>query len=167
MHRRMKSKFLSIAISLAVSIPAFAGTSAAIDNIVYEPTITSDSSQNAPASEDQIATDSYNTQVCRSDRKNISENAWPADMVTGTLPVVYINTQDAAPIVDKVNPIPAGYYMDPMGSDYAAEGSAQEPITLTIRGRGNSTWLQPKKPYKLKSTRSRAFSAFPRASITL
>ena len=53
--------------------------------------------------------------------------------------------------------------MDPMGSDYAAEGSAQEPIALTIRGRGNSTWLQPKKPYKLKFDKKQSLFGLPKS----
>lgn len=159
----MKQRLLPIVILLAACFPALAGSSAVMGNIVYTPAAASDSPQAVPATEDQSVSDSHKAHGDRSDCAKVSENAWPASMVTGTLPVVYINTQDAAPIVDKVNPIPAGYYMDPMGSDYAAEGSAQEPIALTIRGRGNSTWLQPKKPYKLKFDKKQSLFGLPKS----
>ena len=87
----------------------------------------------------------------RADETTPDETAWPATMVSGTLPVVYINTEDAKPIVDKINPIPAGFWLDPMGhSEIEAVGSAEAPIALTIRGRGNASWKFVKKPYKLK-----------------
>lgn len=159
----MKQRLLPIVILLAACFPALAGSSAVIGNNVYTPAAASDSPQAVPATEDQSVSESHKAHGDRSDCAKVSENAWPASMVTGTLPVVYINTQDAAPIVDKVNPIPAGYYMDPMGSDYAAEGSAQEPIALTIRGRGNSTWLQPKKPYKLKFDKKQSLFGLPKS----
>ncbi len=61
------------------------------------------------------------------------------------LPVVRIDTQDAAPILDKENYVPATMTLDPNGSDFAAYSG-----TLGIRGRGNSTWLANKKPYRLR-----------------
>ncbi len=61
------------------------------------------------------------------------------------LPVIRIDTQDAAPILDKENYVPATMTLDPNGSSYDAYSG-----TLGIRGRGNSTWLEPKKPYRLR-----------------
>ncbi len=61
------------------------------------------------------------------------------------LPVVRIDTQNAAPILDKENYVPATMTLDPNGSAFAAYSG-----TLGIRGRGNSTWLEPKKPYRLR-----------------
>lgn len=74
-----------------------------------------------------------------------------ASYCTNTLPVIYINTENAAPIVNKVDPIPATLYITtPENSDYKSLGSPEEGIELTIRGRGNASWNWPKKPYKLK-----------------
>ncbi|MDQ2679088.1 MAG: CotH kinase family protein [Actinomycetota bacterium] len=61
------------------------------------------------------------------------------------LPVIRIDTQGAAPILDKENYVPATMTLDPNGSAYPAYSG-----TLGIRGRGNSTWLEPKKPYRLR-----------------
>ena len=60
------------------------------------------------------------------------------------LPVVIINTENKAEILDKENWITANMMIDGIGEFENYEG------TLTIRGRGNSTWLYPKKPFALK-----------------
>lgn len=89
---------------------------------------------------------------------------YPASMASGTLPVVYINTENTAPVVDKINAIPAGLYVDPMNaSQYDPVGSPEEPIVLTIRGRGNSTWQMPKKPYKLKFENKTSLLGLPKS----
>lgn len=69
---------------------------------------------------------------------------------SGTLPVMFINTD--APITSKELYIKASCYIDNMGSaDYKSLGSADEPISLLIKGRGNYTWKDfAKKPYRLK-----------------
>ena len=81
------------------------------------------------------------------------EQNWPASMASGTLPIMHIDTEDGVPIVDKVTPIQAGLWIEipeDCGDKDFALGSHDQPIKLTIRGRGNSTWLADKKPYKLK-----------------
>jgi len=66
---------------------------------------------------------------------------------TGTLPIVHISTEDAAPIVDKVTPVPGEMIVED------TDGTLSEPMSLTIRGRGNSSWKYSiKKPYKVKFT---------------
>lgn len=77
----------------------------------------------------------------------LSQDSLPELYPSGTLPVINITTENHAPIVDKINPINAVCNIDvPDGSDYPALSDA----TITIRGRGNSTWRWPKKPYKIK-----------------
>jgi len=60
------------------------------------------------------------------------------------LPVVAIYTENRAEIEDKENWIRAKMTIDGVGKFDDYEG------TLTIRGRGNSTWDYPKKPYAIK-----------------
>ena len=60
------------------------------------------------------------------------------------IPSVYINTRGGAPILDKENYVEATIKIDGDGKYDNFEG------TTSIRGRGNSTWGMPKKPYKLK-----------------
>lgn len=71
---------------------------------------------------------------------------------SGTLPVMFINTADNAPVVDKETYLDATWYLDPMGvPGVEALGSASEPLATQIKGRGNYTWVGfDKKPYRLK-----------------
>lgn len=71
--------------------------------------------------------------------------------ISGTLPVVYITTQNKQAITDTETQIPMTLYIDSVIADYHPLGSAQAPISGTIKGRGNWTWRGfDKKPYKIK-----------------
>lgn len=71
---------------------------------------------------------------------------------SGTLPVIYINTENNAEIVSKEDYLNATYWLDPNGADdVEALGSKNSPLELQIKGRGNYTWTSfDKKPYKMK-----------------
>ena len=75
-----------------------------------------------------------------------------ATTYSGTLPVLFINTDGGVSITSKENYVNAKYYLDPMGSENVqAIGSAQAPLDMQIRGRGNYTWVGfDKKPYRIK-----------------
>ena len=71
---------------------------------------------------------------------------------SGTLPVLYIQTENSAAITSKEDYINATYYLDNMGlSDYQSIGSKAEPLAMEIKGRGNYSWTGfDKKPYRIK-----------------
>ncbi len=71
---------------------------------------------------------------------------------SGTLPVLYINTEGNKPITSKETYLKGTYYLDPRGIDgVEAIGSQSSPLALQIKGRGNFTWNAfEKKPYRLK-----------------
>lgn len=70
---------------------------------------------------------------------------------SNTVPVFYISTVNAQPIIDKENYVDGTYYVTvPKRSEFAPVASSDNPASLKIRGRGNATWKMPKKPYKLK-----------------
>ena len=73
---------------------------------------------------------------------------------SGTLPVLYIQTENNTPITSKEDYLQATYYLDAMGvSGYESIGSAAAPLTMEIKGRGNYTWRDfEKKPYRIKLT---------------
>ena len=76
-----------------------------------------------------------------------------------TLPIIYINTQQAQSIVSKNDYINATYYIDPTITSDDSIGSIDNQLPLEIRGRGNSTWLYPlKKPYRLKLKQKEALT---------
>lgn len=68
-----------------------------------------------------------------------------------SLPVVRIKTEGNAPIADKENYVPGSVMFLDRSNLYSAVDSAFfEMKENGIRGRGNSTWGMPKKPYKIK-----------------
>lgn len=75
-----------------------------------------------------------------------------AQSASGTLPVMYINTEGGAAITSKETYLDATCYIDALGLDgYESMGSASSPLALQIKGRGNYTWTGfEKKPYRLK-----------------
>ena len=90
---------------------------------------------------------------------------WPYTMASGTIPTLHINTDQLRPILDKINYIDAGCWLDvPEGQNrWEALGSALSPVSLEIRGRGNHTWYNlPKKAYKLKFSKKTSVLAMPK-----
>lgn len=75
-----------------------------------------------------------------------------ASSYSGTLPVLFINTENGVKIVSKEDYVNATYYLDNMGIDYVeALGTKENQLPLEIRGRGNYTWTGfDKKPYRIK-----------------
>ena len=72
-----------------------------------------------------------------------------AEMFFSELPVVYINTENGAEIVSKEDYIDAKLIIQ--GNEtYNSKTITLYSGTTEIRGRGNSTWVLPKKPYRLK-----------------
>ena len=72
-----------------------------------------------------------------------------AEMFFSKLPVVYINTENGAQIVSKEDYIDAELTIQ--GNEtYNSDTTTLYSGATEIRGRGNSTWGLPKKPYKLK-----------------
>jgi len=69
------------------------------------------------------------------------------------LPVIIINTSQE--VVDKVTWIPASYSIHDSNGILIIEG------TTGIRGRGNSTWGMPKKPYNLNLDTATNFLGMP------
>ena len=75
----------------------------------------------------------------------------PAEYLSGTLPVLYITTQDSLPVTSKTDYVDGTYYLDAMGIEgFESIGDIDNQRSLQIRGRGNSTWQLDKKPYKIK-----------------
>lgn len=78
----------------------------------------------------------------------------PVTAWSQTLPLLHIDTENGAPVVDKETYLNATYYLESMGMEGVEDiGSAAEPLTTQIKGRGNYSWVGfDKKPYRLKLT---------------
>ena len=76
----------------------------------------------------------------------------PSKPYSGTLPVMFINTEGGTAITSTEAYVSATCYIDNLGLDgYKSMGSADAPVVLQIKGRGNYTWTGfNKKPYRLK-----------------
>ncbi len=82
--------------------------------------------------------------------------------ISGTLPVLYINTENNAPITSKTVYIKASYWLDSGGREGVEPlGTEAEPLTMQIRGRGHSSWKGEKKPYKLKLDKKESMMGMP------
>ena len=88
---------------------------------------------------------------------NWAQGAWQAfdtseATYSGTLPVLFINTDGGAAITSKEVYLSGTYYLDNQSlAGYTSFGTAENPLPLEIRGRGNYTWSGfDKKPYRLK-----------------
>lgn len=72
------------------------------------------------------------------------------------MPRIYINTEDGVSITSK------DYYVSATITVIDEEESLSLSTTdVSIKGRGNSTWLKPKKPYRLKFDSKKSLGGFP------
>lgn len=82
--------------------------------------------------------------------------------ISGTLPVVYLNTTDNVAITSKEEYVTGSLYIDPLNTNYKALGSAESPIAGQFKGRGNWTWTGfDKKPYRIKFDKKQAVLGMP------
>lgn len=76
----------------------------------------------------------------------------PSEYISGTLPVIHIDTEGFHTIYSKEHYWQATYWLDPMGQPGVAPiGDETHPLPLQIKGRGNASWRDhTKKPYRMK-----------------
>jgi CotH kinase protein len=73
----------------------------------------------------------------------------------GRFATLSLNTESSVPIISRVDYVAGSYALVSADSLPLAQG------TLEIKGRGNSTWAMPKKPYRLKLTTSTSMLGMP------
>ncbi|OWV14318.1 CotH kinase family protein [Fibrobacter sp. UWB5] len=73
------------------------------------------------------------------------------------IPRIVIETENHREIKDRETEIPAKLQV------WGADAPESEVMELTIRGRGNTTWSYPKKPYAIKFNEKQAFLGMPKA----
>ncbi|MGL5317820.1 MAG: CotH kinase family protein [Bacteroidales bacterium] len=71
------------------------------------------------------------------------------------IPVVYIHTVGSAPIVSKDYYVGANIRFEGLGAYPSMEAAGK------MKGRGNSTWGYPKKPYRIKFNEIQELAGFP------
>ena len=81
---------------------------------------------------------------------------------SGTLPVMYIETQNHASITSKEDYISGTVYINALNTGYDDFASPSSPLSMQIKGRGNWTWNGfDKKPYKIKFADKYALLGMP------
>lgn len=72
----------------------------------------------------------------------------PADVSGKRIPIIYITTEYLAPIVSKDDYVNATVIVEDRDGLYS--GDLYYEGTMRIKGRGNTTWNMPKKPWRIK-----------------
>lgn len=81
--------------------------------------------------------------------KTIDGTKVSKNILVSEIPVIYIDTDTGQDVVDKNNYVDATMRIQG-NSVWTPESGATYDGAIEIKGRGNSTWGEPKKPYKLK-----------------
>ena len=89
-------------------------------------------------------------------RSEATEETGGVIIKTG-LPVVYVNTQGGVGVYSKTEYVPAS-----MSIKGTKKLPGLEAVTCSIRGRGNTTWTWPKKPYLVKLEERASVLGFPK-----
>ena len=84
----------------------------------------------------------------------------PVPEIPYEIPRVYLTTQGQAPVVDKENYVPGTIRVLDPSCTFADTAVFEAP--MKIRGRGNSTWGMPKKPYKIKLEEKQSILGMPK-----
>lgn len=93
-----------------------------------------------------------------------TDNEWPSTMASNSIPLIFINTENQQPILDKINYVQASAYIEVPDNQeqWNALASADQPVALEIRGRGNFSWSKTeKKAYKLKFNKKTSLLGMP------
>lgn len=103
---------------------------------------------------------SYKVIISRPDNEPLILNGYDAQhwWVAPEVPQIKINTSPSIPeIIDKENYLNAHITIDSRGRGSDFEGD------VNIRGRGNSSWYDPKKPYRLKFDKKTSVLGYKKA----
>lgn len=75
----------------------------------------------------------------------------PMPSYSGTMPVLFINTEGYRNIDSKEEYLHADWWLDNMGIEgYESIGSSDNPQSMQIKGRGNYSWTLTKKSFRIK-----------------
>ena len=86
----------------------------------------------------------------------LHDKAIPSDF---RIPVVHITTEDGKAIDSKEDYVKASFRFEDPSRFYTDQGTVE--VTGKIKGRGNTTWGMPKKPYRIKLDEKTDAFGFP------
>ena len=93
----------------------------------------------------------------------LGQDLAPMPSYSGTLPVLFINTEGYRDIASKEVYLHADWWLDAMGlEDCVSIGSPDAPLGMFIKGRGNATWTNvDKKSFRLKLDEKKEMMGMP------
>lgn len=93
----------------------------------------------------------------------LGEDLPPMPTYSGTLPVLYIITEGHRDIVSRDHYLHADWWIEAKGTGgYQSIGSAQQPLGMQIKGRGNFSWTNlDKKGLRIKLDSKREMMGMP------
>ncbi len=96
--------------------------------------------------------------IIEEDTPDIEEHATLDDRIEAVVPHIRIHIENNAEVIDKEVYLNAEIEID-------GHGKFQDlaKVKTTIKGRGNSTWFMPKKPYRLKLDKKASLFGLPEA----
>lgn len=89
---------------------------------------------------------------------NVSEEAKLDESINAELPHIYITIEDEKEVTSKDIYLNANISIEDTNNE-----TDLNIISTRIKGRGNSTWIMPKKPYRLKLDKSTSLLGLPAA----
>ena len=98
-----------------------------------------------------------NEYVIQSSPIRLFSEAVPPGTVRTGLPVIYVYTQGSRPITSKEEYVKASLKI--RGTE---QYEGLDEVTCDIRGRGNTTWYWPKKPYLIKLEEKQSLFGMPK-----
>ena len=98
-----------------------------------------------------------NEYVIQSSPIRLFSEAVPPGTVRTGLPVIYVDTQGSRPITSKEEYVKASLKI--RGTE---QYEGLDEVTCDIRGRGNTTWYWPKKPYLIKLEEKQSLFGMPK-----
>lgn len=142
MNQQFRNIFiLLLSISFACLISA-CSNSDGVDNARWEATIVSQNSE-----------ESSNFSSLKLDYLPLNDTEYPY----AGIPRIVIETENHREIKDRETEIPAKLQI------WGEKAPESDIMDLSIRGRGNTTWNYPKKPYAIKFEKKQAFLGMPEA----
>ena len=104
-----------------------------------------------------IITDFQSGAFIKSPTFNVKVKKSLASIISTGLPIVSVDTQGGAGVYSKTEYVPATFSI--IGTDNLP---GHEAVSCNIRGRGNTTWTWPKKPYLLKMDSKQSLFGLPK-----
>lgn len=146
----LKFRYRSYGLNKVEALPL-----AEIDSMVYETTMVHDGEPGDP----RVPLTVVSVHTSSGSVVSLPVDSIGEMVLDSEIPTLYIDTHPfVEEIVSKVNYVDAAFRYVPYG-----DGTDTLETSVSIRGRGNTSWFHPKKPYRLKFEKKQSLAGLPKA----